>query len=412
MESTGLLPAVWLFVGLLAVAAAVALLTRRTNLPYSVALVLAGLALAAFLPAADIAVSPDVLLAILLPGLVFEAALKVDLGHLRPAAGAVMLLAAPGVLITAAIVTLTLHLATGLDLGLALVVGAMVSATDPVAVLAIFRRVGAPPRLATTVEAESLFNDGTGIVLFAIAVGAVSTPLDPGAGAVAFVATVVISSAIGLVAGFVASRVIATVDDHLVELTISLLVAYGTYLVAGYFHESGVITTVVAGIVIGSYGRRIGMSQRTAEALDTVWEFLAFLLTAMTFLLVGLAISLDQLAGAAVSIAWAFAAVTVGRAVVVYGLLGGAGRLLRRDDRIPIAWLHVLFWAGLRGAVATALALSLPLDLPQRELLAGTAFGVVVLTLVIQGTTAGLVIRRAGVATDGAQGGAEVGSRT
>lgn len=94
-------------------------------------------------------------------------------------------------------------------------------------------------------------------------------------------------------------------------------------------------------------------------------------------------------------------AVTVGRGVVVYGLLSGVGRLLRRDGRIPTAWLHVLFWAGLRGAVATALALSLPLDLPRRELLAGTTFGVVVLTLVIQGTTAGLVIRRAGVATDG-----------
>ena len=400
MES-GLISTEWLFVGLLATAAAIALITRRTNLPYSVTLVLAGLVLAAVLPTVlptvAVDVSPDVLLAILLPGLVFEAALKTDLGQLKPAAGAVTLLAAPGVLITAAVVTLVLHLATGLDLGLALVIGAMVSATDPVAVIAIFRRVGVPPRLATTVEAESLFNDGTGIVLFAIAVEAVRSPLDPGAGALAFVTTVLVSGALGALGGFLASRVIASVDDHVVELTISLFVAYGTYLFADHFHESGVIATVVAGIVIGSYGRRIGMSARTAEALDTVWEFLAFLLTAMTFLLIGLAISLEQLADAAVYIAWAFVAVTLGRAVVVYGLLGGASRLLRRGDQLPVGWLHVLFWAGLRGAVATALALSLPLDLPQRELLAGTAFGVVILTLVIQGTSVGAVIRRTGV---------------
>jgi CPA1 family monovalent cation:H+ antiporter len=397
VDSSSILEAEWLFVGLVAIAAIVALLTRRTNLPYSVALVLAGLALAALVPGADIEVSPEVILTLLLPGLVFEAALKTDLGHLRPSVGAVTLLAVPGVLITAAFVTVILHLATGLDLSLALVIGAMISATDPVAVIAIFRRVGAPSRLVALVEAESLFNDGTGIVLFAIAVGAVSTPLDLGAGAVAFVMTIVVSGAFGAVAGFLASRIIATVDDHLVELTISLLAAYGTYLVAGYFHESGVIATVVAGIVIGSYGRRIGMSARTEEALDTVWEFLAFLLTALTFLLVGLAISPGQLADAAWYIAWAFVAVTIGRAVVVYGLLGGASLLLRRDERIPTAWLHVVFWAGLRGAVATALALSLPLDLPQRDLLAGTVFGVVVLTLLIQGTTAWMVIRRAGV---------------
>jgi CPA1 family monovalent cation:H+ antiporter len=397
MDSADLVTAEWLFVGLLAVAAAVALLTRRTNLPYSVALLLAGLAVAALLPGASVDVSSELLLTILLPGLVFEAALKTDLGHLRPAAGAVTLLAAPGVLITAVVVAVTLNFAIGLDPALGLVVGAMISATDPVAVVSIFRRVGAPPRLSTIVEAESLFNDGTGIVLFSIAVAAVAQPPDPVGGFLAFVMTIAGSTAIGLAVGFLASRIIATVDDHLVELTISLLAAYGTYLVAGYLHESGVIATVVAGIVIGSYGRRIGMSERTADALDAVWEFIAFLLTAMTFLLVGLAISLDQLAAAALGIAWAFAAVTAGRALVVYGLLGGATRLLRRDDRIPFNWLHVLFWAGLRGAVATALALSLPGDMPQRDLLTGIALGVVVLSLLIQGTTAGLVIRRTGV---------------
>jgi CPA1 family monovalent cation:H+ antiporter len=390
-----------LFVVLLVIASAVALVARRTILPYSVALVLAGLAISATLPRgnglAPVEVDPDLLLFVLLPGLVFEAALKTRIDDLRGSLRAVIVLAAPGVLVSAGIVALVLHLATGMDPTLAFVVGAAVAATDPAAVITIFKRLGAPRRLATVVEAESLFNDGTGIVVFAIALTAIRSGVDIVGGVEAFVLTVVVSTVLGIAIGWLGSRVIASVDDHLIELTVSLAVAYGTYLLADRLHESGIIATVVAGIVVGNHGREVGMSRQTREALDTVWEFLAFLLTAVTFLLVGLAISPETLANAAVPIAWGFAAVLVGRAVVVYVLLGGAAALLPGRTMLPLRWLHVLFWSGLRGAVATALALSLPADVPDRDLLTGTIYGVVLLTLVLQGTTADWVVRRVGL---------------
>jgi CPA1 family monovalent cation:H+ antiporter len=152
--------------------------------------------------------------------------------------------------------------------------------------------------------------------------------------------------------------------------------------------------------VLGSFGRRYGLSQRARETIDDVWEFLAFLLTGLVFLLIGLAISIDHLIAAAVPIAWAVVAITVGRAIVVYGLLGGSfvvGERLGLGARLPLGWLHVIFWGGLRGAVAVALALSLPADLPQRELLQGLTFGVVLFTLVVQGTTASRVLHLTGV---------------
>jgi len=384
------------FTALLGAAAILALVSRRFGFPYTVALVLFGLAVAAFIPNTGFEITPELVLIVLLPALVFEAAYQTDFAHLRQTGVGIALLAIPGVLISAAVVAVVLHLATGLELELAFVIGAMVSATDPVAVIATFRRLGAPRALTTLVEGESLFNDGTAIVVFAIALRAVEGEVTIGDAIAGFAATVLFSIALGAVTGFVASRVVARVNDHLIETTISLLVAYGTYIVADLLHESGVIATVVAGITLGTYGRRIGMSARTQEALDTIWEFLAFIMTALVFLLVGLAITVGGLIEAAVPIAWGIAAVLVGRALVIYGLLGGAARLVgARRGVLERGWLHVLFWSGLRGAVTVALALSLPDDFPQRSMVQSVAFGITLFTLIAQGGTIGWVVRRA-----------------
>jgi CPA1 family monovalent cation:H+ antiporter len=399
MDSAATVEAIAIFVALFTLAAIVGLVVRGLAIPYTVALVLLGLAGTFFLPRDLIVVTPELVLLVLLPGLVFEAALKIEFADLRSSLGGVALLAIPGVLISAAIVAIVLNLATGLRLELGFVVGAMVAATDPAAVIATFRQLGSPRRLATLIESESLFNDGTALVVFAIALRAVSGGISGGEVVVTLVGTIVVSTAIGLLVGYVVARAIATIDDHLIELTLSLAAAYGTYLVADQLHQSGIIATVVAGVVIGNHGRRIGMSARSQEALDTVWEFFAFLLTALVFLLVGLAIDLARLIDTLPSIIWGVVEILAGRALVIYVLFGPASRLavrLRGGHQVPLAWLHVLFWAGLRGAVAVAMALSLPVDFPERALLQQITFGIVLFTLLVQGTTAEWVIERVG----------------
>ena len=387
-----------LFVVLVTAAALVGLLVRRIAIPYTVALVVLGLAVTTIFPSQPFQVTPELVLLVLLPGLVFEAALRIEFDEFRRSFGWVVLLAVPGVLISAAVVAIVLNVATGLRLELGFVVGAMVAATDPVAVVSTFKRLGSPRRLATLIESESLLNDGTAIVLFVVAVRAAVGPISLVETAASMVLTVLVSTLIGGLAGFVVSRLIASVDDHLIELTLSLAAAYGTYLVADRLHHSGIIATVVAGLVIGNYGRSLGMNARTQEALDTVWEFFAFLVTAIVFLLIGLTISLGQLANALPWIGWGVVAILVARAVVVYGLLGLATRLgiAGRRRGVPTGWLHVLFWGGLRGAVAIAMALSLPAEFPERLLLQEITFGVILFTLLVQGTTIDWVIDRVG----------------
>ena len=436
-----------LFVVLVGAAALVTLLARRIKLPYTVALVGFGLVAGAFAQPLRVEITPQLVLVVLLPALIFEASYQTDFGKLRPSLGGVALLAGPGVFVSAALIAAALHFGAGLPAPEAFVVGAMLSATDPAAVIATFKRLRSPRRLATLVEAESVFNDGTGIVVFAIAADYVTRPVGPAEIGLAFVSVVAFSAVLGAAAGFIASRILPSVGDHLIEISLSVVLAYGTYLAADAVHGSGVIATAVAGIVLGNYGRSLGLSARTEEALDTVWEFVAFLATAFVFLVVGFAIAANSLVSVAGPIAWAIVAALAGRAVIVYGILG-AWRLARRawrarsggsaadasragtgaveavqiaaadgpatatptakpkargkprpardEGAFPFDWLHVIFWSGLRGAVSTALALSLPIDFPDRSELQGIVFGVVLFTLLVQATTADLVVGRWG----------------
>jgi len=393
-----------LFVAFLAAMPVVAIVAGRLRLPYTVGLVVVGLIVSALPFRKDLDLSPGLIVTILLPGLVFEAAFRLDGDELRRTFGGVALLAVPGVLISAAVVAFILHAATGLPSGEAFLVGAIVSATDPVAVVSTMRRLAAPRRLVTLVDAESLFNDGTAALAFVVALAALgSNPPTLAQNAVQFGAALVGSVIVGGLAGFLVSRALKGTSDHLIELTLTVLAAYGTYLVADLLHLSGIIASVVAGIVLGNYGRRVGLSRHAQGVIDDVWEFFAFILTGAAFLLIGIAIPLGALAAATVPIAWGVLAVLIARAIVVYGLLGGAARLERRFGIIPalpISWLHVLNWTGLRGAVATALALSIPEGTPDREQLQGIIFGIVLFTLIVQGSTAERVLRWAGLRAD------------
>jgi len=402
---------VQLLVALLAALVLIALVVGRVRLPLSVALVLFGLGVAILAPG-SVSLSPDIVLFALLPGLVFEAGFRLHLEDLQRVAGRALVLAGPGVLVVALVVAAALHVVTGMALPLGFLLGAILAATDPVAVVSSMRHASVPRQLATLVEAESLFNDGTGVVLFGLALTGLTRPISPTDGLLAFALAIVISVIVGTASGWLATRVLALVDDPPLELTITVLVAYGTYFLADRLGQSGIIATVTAAIVLGSYGRQVGMSARMREWVDVVWEFVAFVLTALVFLLIGLTTSFADLVGNLVPIAVAIVALFVGRAFVIYGWIGGLRLIAARRPALPrrlralssewrqlasmpTGWLHVMSWAGLRGAVAVALALAIPSDIADRALLREITFGVVLFTVIVQGAGAHVVMARA-----------------
>jgi CPA1 family monovalent cation:H+ antiporter len=384
---------------LFAAATAVALVVRRLRIPYTVGLVLAGLALgAAHLPH-GIHLTKAILYAVFLPGLLFEAAYHLDFAEFRKSARAIFGLAMPGVMATigatASLLVASSH-ATGFAAGFgwphALIFSALIAATDPIAVVALFKSLGAPKRLSVLTEGESLVNDGTAIVLFTIIYATVTSGegLRVGGAAIEFLKVV----GLGFVAGgglaFLTSQIIKGVDDPMIEITLTTVTAYGAFVVAENFHSSGVIATVTAGMVCGSYAAPRGMKASTRIALESFWEYVAFALNSLVFLLIGLEVRVGALVAAWLPIAIAFAAVTVGRAAIVFAV---SALLRRTTERISWQWSVMLTWGGLRGALSMVLAVALPHEFPQRDLIVTMTFGAVLLSIVVQGTTAGPLLR-------------------
>ena len=404
-----------LIIELLLVVSLVALVVRRFRVPYTVALVIAGL-LITFGNEVDINLTPDLILALFVPPLVFEAAFHIEYKRLRANLIPILVLAIVGVLLTTGIVGLIASYGVGLSLTSGLVFGALIAATDPVAVVALFRQLGAPKNLTVVVESESLFNDGTAIVIFRLMLAAalpvavaangatggegeaVAHSFDVIAGVVSFLRVAVGGILIGGALGWLASQVIARVDDYLIETTVTTVLAFGAYLVAERFHVSGVLATVVAGIICGNTGLR-GMSPTTRIVLFNFWEYLAFVANSLVFLLIGLDVNIRQLIAAAYPISIAIIAVLISRALVVYGLTWLSNRFAHSHQRLSTAYRHVLFWGGLRGAISLALVLSLPATFADREVLRVMTFGVVLFTLLAQGTTMQFLLSRLGLTT-------------
>ncbi len=383
---TDLLQLEALVLQLLLIVSLVAIIVRRFRIPYTVALVLAGVVLSLRAPL-ELELTPELILFILLPPLVFEAAFHLELDKLRQNLTTILLLAIPGVVLSMLIVGGMLSLGAGLPIGLAMVFGALIAATDPVSVVAIFRRLGAPKRLEVLLESESLFNDGTAIVIFGLAVQAlVSGEFSLVNGVIDFAVIGGGGIAVGLVFGWVTLQLIGRIDDYLIETTLTTVVAYGSFFVAEQLHVSGVLAVVTAGLVNGNIGQR-GMSPTTRIVVLNFWEYVAFLANSVVFLLIGLDIDLPGLAASLRLILWAIAAVLVSRAIGIYGLS-------RLGPDIPRSWRHVMFWGGLRGAIALALALSLPVELGEpRQTLILMTFGVVLFTLLVQGLSMDWVVR-------------------
>jgi Na+:H+ antiporter len=355
--------------------------------------VLVGLAGATVFPDVRFAITPALVLGVFVPGLVFAAAYAIGWSDLRGVLGPVLGLAGPGVVASAAVVAVALG-AIGVPLTLAFVVGSITAATDPVAVVATMSRLRVPAGLRTLVEAESLLNDGTGLVLFALAVRAATEGIGLGEGIALFVTTVLVSAVVGVAGGVIAARAIAATRERTTQLAITVVLAYGAYQLAAAFGLSGILATVVGGIVLGTAMRRSGSAAAVVDEVEDLWEVIAFALTSLVFLLIGFAISLPGLGQAPGLIAVGTAAVLAARAFMVY-VPAGLIRIWPRTRTLPRGWAHVVFWSGLRGAIALAAALSLPADFPARELIQEVSFGIVLVTLIPQGTTASLVVRRA-----------------
>ncbi|HSR46966.1 MAG TPA: Na+/H+ antiporter [Anaerolineales bacterium] len=384
---TELLQTETLILELLLIVSVVALAVRRFRIPYTVALVLAGVALS-FRSPIRMNLTSELILFLLIPPLVFEAAFHLNLDKLRKNLWTIFVLAVPGVILTMLIVGGVVHYGGGLALGSALVFGALIAATDPVSVVAIFRRLGAPKRLEVMLEGESLFNDGTAIVLFQLALVALLTGevslID---GLFDFIIVAGGGVIVGLALGWVVSRLIGAIDDYLVETTLTTVLAFGTYLVAEQLHVSGVLAVVGAGLVNGNLASR-EMSPTTRIVVLNFWEYVAFLANSIVFLMIGLEIDIPGLIGNWGLILWAIGGVLISRAVGIYGLS-------RLGRAIPERWRHVMFWGGLRGAIALALALSLPGTFgADRQVVLVMTFGVVLFTLVGQGLSMEWLVRR------------------
>jgi CPA1 family monovalent cation:H+ antiporter len=390
------------FILLFVIATAVAIAARRFRIPYTVALVVTGLVLGAVHALEPPAFTRELVFAVFLPGLLFEAAFHLEFKAFTEDRGPIIGLAVPGVVaaigLTAVILTpvvRTLDLEQDFTWLYGLVFGAVVAATDPISVVGLFKRLGAPKRLSVLLEGESLLNDGTAIVFFTLIVGVVAGARSSAAGlALDFVRVVGLGALVGLVVGLLVSEVVKRVDDPMIEITLTTIAAYGSFVTAEQLHCSGVIATVVAGMLCGNYAARAGMSPSTRIAAETFWEYVAFALNSVIFLLIGFQVSLGALAASWQAILVAYLAVLLGRAVVV---LGVSGLLKAARNPIPPTWATVLTWGGLRGGLSMVLVMGLPLGFAHRDLLVTMTFGVVVLSILVQGLSMSPLLRRLGV---------------
>jgi CPA1 family monovalent cation:H+ antiporter len=387
---------------LLGLAILVALAARRLRLPYTVGLVLAGAALAATRSQAGLALTHDLIFDVVLPPLLFEAALNLSWSDLRRDLVPVVALSTIGVALCAAVVAGGLARLLGWPIESALVFGALISATDPISVIALIKESRVTGRLSLLIEAESLFNDGAAAVLFTLIL--VWAAHDPGnaQGPLPALTTFVVVAGGGLAAGFsvglIAVMIAGTSDDHLVETALTAVAAFGSFLIAEHFGASGVLASVAAGMTMGNLGvlmprERFGLSltpHGRAFVLE-FWEFAAFLANSLVFLLIGSEMAIIDFAREGFfALTLAIALALLGRAVAVYPV---SFAFARTRWAIPLNQQHLMWWGGLRGALTLALALALPADLPRRDDILISAFAVVAFSVIVQGLTAPIALK-------------------
>ncbi|NJK39151.1 MAG: sodium:proton antiporter [Oscillatoriales cyanobacterium RM2_1_1] len=378
------------FLLVLSVSLGVATLSRLfvwfRQIPFTLLLVIVGLILA-FEDIRLVNLSPELILEIFLPPLLFEAGWNMNWRELKRDLFPVGLCAIFGVIICVLGIAYGLYWFAGIPLAIALLVGASLSATDPISVVALFKELGASQRLRTLMEGESLFNDGVAVVAFSIIVG---LPLGTGefsisGGLLSFCQFVGLGIGVGSAIGFGISYLTQRFDSPLVEQSLSLISAYGTYVLTEEVGGSGVIGVVTVALILGNFGSKIGMNPRTRIIVTDFWEFIAFFVNSIVFLLIGDQIQFADLASNIRPISIGILAIVITRAISIYGLIGLSNQVA--NSQIDLKTQTVLWWSGLRGSVSIALALSVPIVLTDRDGIIATVFGVVLFTLLVQGLT-------------------------
>ena len=398
---------VWSIFSLLLVALFIQFLAQRIRMPFTILLVLVGIALNSlnnlypdsFAIFQALEISPDIILYVFLPALIFESSYNLDARRLIHNIGPVLTLAVPGLLISTFLIGSILWWATAIPFTIALLLGAILSATDPVAVVAIFRQIGAPERLNTLIEGESLFNDATSIVVAGILVGMViehNGDASIGGGIASFFILFLGGLAVGIALGWLTGKIIGWIEsESSIEIGLTTALAYLSFLLAEeIFHVSGVMATVGAGLTLGSWGR-IRISTSVRIYLEHFWELLAFIANALLFLLVGMKVDLIALWNTLDTLAWVVVAMLVARAVVIFCLLPLIGRL-PGSRVISFPYQFIMFWGGLRGAIALAIVLSLP-QFEYYELFVAMVMGAVLFTLLVQGLSIEWLMKKFGL---------------
>jgi len=385
---------------LLLVACLIAMLCRRIGLPYIVGLVVAGFLIALLPNGPDLPLSRSLIFNIFLPPLVFEAALQLEWRRFKAELPLTLTIALLGVAAAAIVVAVGMHWIVGWSwLGAALF-GVLIAATDPVSVIASFREMKAEERLSMVVESESLLNDGVAAVGFAM-LSAIAAGASQGAASVipAFAWAMAGGVLIGLAISGIALLIAGRTEDHLVEITLTTIAAYSSFLIAEHFHASGVIAALTAGLMVGNVGSMGAISDIGRPYVLSFWEYAAFLANSLVFILIGMNAENQPLRVlGSFAAAMAIVLVLAGRIVAIYPL---ATLFARSRWRLTAAYQHTLFWGGLRGALALALALAVPATVPERSAIIVTAFVVVAFSILVQGLTMPWLIRRFGLSVKG-----------
>lgn len=389
------MPAIEQLVLITFVGAIVAIVARRLRIPYTIGLVVAGI-LIAFLPLGiNIPFSKQFIFDVLLPPLIFEAALYIDWKELRKDLPVVAIFATAGVVLSAAVTAVIMHLTTGWIWSGTILFGVLIAATDPVSIIATFKEANVTGRIRLLVEAESLFNDSTAAVAFSLAL---SIAMGSSFGFGGAVWQLIVSAGGGVLCGVLISAIalliIGRTKDHLAELSMTTFAAFGSFWLAEHFQVSGILASTAAGLVIGNMTAFGPITEKGEASIEHFWEFAAFVANSIIFIILGINLAYQDFAHASWPIFIAIFAVIIGRAFAVYpcSVVFAPTKL-----NISLSHQHILFWGGLRGALALALALSIPDDFPLKNDILIVTFGVVAFSVFVQGSTVSPLMRYLGV---------------